>query len=88
MAIEKKSRNKDTKTFLGDLVKTISYLENPQNTKRRGEYQSVAKRDLKRSTNVNFIHHSVVINCEHCYLILGIMKVPLNYTDLPFLKLC
>lgn len=33
VATEKKGGNKDTKAFLGDLAETVSYLENPQNTK-------------------------------------------------------
>ncbi len=55
VATEKKGGNKDTKTFLGELAETVSYLENPQNTKGRGEYQLVAKKDLRGLANVNFL---------------------------------
>ena len=88
VATEKKGGNKDTKAFLGDLAETISYLENPQNTEGLGEYQSVAKRDLQRLTNLNFAHHGVVVNRERRYLVLGTVGVHLNHTDLPPLKLC
>lgn len=88
VATEKKGGNKDTKAFLGDLAETVSYLENPQNTKGRGEYQLVAKKDLQRLTNVNFAHHGIVVNRERRYLVLGTVGVPLNHTDLPPSKLC
>lgn len=88
VATERKGGNKETKTFLGELAETVSYLENPQNTKGRGEYQSVAKRDLRRLANVNFPHHAIVVNRERRYLVLGTVGVPLNHTDLPPSKLC
>lgn len=85
---KKKGGNKDTKAFFRDLAKTVSYLKNPQNTKGRGEYQSVAKRNLQKLTNVDFTHHGIIVNCERCYLVLGTMGILLNHTDLPFTKLC
>lgn len=88
VATEKKGGNKDTKTFLGELAETVSYLENPLNTKRRGEYQSVAKRDLRRLDNENFPHYGIVVNRDRRYLVLGTVGVPLNHTDLPPSKLC
>lgn len=38
VATKKKSRNKDIKAFLEEFAETISYLRNPQNTKRQSDY--------------------------------------------------
>lgn len=88
VATEKKAGNKDTKTFLGELVETVLHLGNPQNTKGLGEYQSVTKRELQKLTDGNFVHHGIVINRERRYLVLGTVGVPLNNTDLPPSELC
>ena len=63
VAIEKKGGNKGTEAFLGG-AETVSHLENRQNDKGRGEYESVTKRNLQKLTDVSFAHHGVVIYRE------------------------
>ena len=46
LATKKKSGNKNMKAFLEDYAKTVLYLENPQNTKKRDEYQLFAQKNL------------------------------------------